>query len=625
MPSLVADPRSCVSPNLIAALLLASRGHLCRLGLPHPSVGQILGATGATRSRAYELKVALLGLLPTLERPAGRPKAKPQPTPEGASTVTEEVLRFVMQHPGCVHQRAQRQCYSDGFRAFLLELRQKNQQMTIEAFAQAAQVPLGTLKDWLRGGSDDIEAPPSQATAARTDPVTTGRLETILEQWRGWKGDFGAFCDHVRFNLRIPYGRTLIASILEQQGERTLQRRKGRSPDEKALQGAFETFFPGAQWVGDGTTIEVQINGERLSYNLELMVDAHSDAFVGVSFRDDEDSTAVIEAFDDGVSTTGAPPIATLLDNRPSNHTPEVQEALQPALCMRATKGRAQNKAHVEGGFGLFAQRAPEIVIAADSPRELGRQVLALVALACLRTLNHKPRRNRGGQSRVDLYQSAAPTPEQTEQAHAAFEERVKQQEKAQKTLLARQDPAVRAVLDEAFARLGLEDPQGNIRAAIARYPLDHVVNGIATFEGKRRAGTLPEGVDARYLLGIVRNISQQDEGLRITEALLAARLEARDLLLEPLHRELASLQSLLSNAPDRIKAYLDRATTADRQIDRLFWLTAVVDSINAQAAQKHKALLQHASRRIHATFAMPYKERLAAVRFVASRVTPLR
>ncbi len=625
MPSLVTDSPAAVSPNLTAALLLASRDHLRRLGLSYPDVRQILGATGATRSRAYELKVALLGLLHSLEHPVGRPKAEQRPTPEGASTVTEEVLCFVMQHPGCVHQRARRQRYSDAFRAFLLELCQKNSQMPIEAFALAAEVPLGTLKDWLRGGRDDTETPVPQSTVASGDPAASVKVETILEQWRSWKGDFVAFCDHVSFNLRIPYGRTLIASILEQHGERTPQRRKGRSPDEKALRGAFETFFSGAQWVGDGTPIDVQINGERLRYNLELMVDAYSDAFVGVSFRDEEDSVAVTESFVDGVSTTGAPPLATLLDNRPSNHTPEVEEALQPSLCIYATKGRAQNKAHVEGGFGLFAQRAPDIAIAADSPRELGRQILTLVALTCLRTLNHKPRKNRGGQSRVDTYRSAMPTPEQSEQARAALEERLKKQEKARQTLLARQDPVVRALLDQAFARLALEDPKGNIRAAIARYPLDDVVNGIATFEGKHRAGTLPNGVDARYLLGIVRNISEQDEGLQITETLLAARMEARDLLLEPLQRELASLEDLLSDATDRLKAFLERATIADRQIDRLFWLTAVVDTINTQAAETHPSLLQHVSRRIHATFAIPHRERQSTFRFVASRVIPLR
>ena len=43
--------------------------------------------------------------------------------------------------------------------------------------------------------------------------------------------------------------------------------------------------------------------------------------------------------------------------------------------------------------------------------------------------------------------------------------------------------------------------------------------------------GTLPPGVDGRYLLGIVRNIEQQDEGLEITSALLRARAEARQII----------------------------------------------------------------------------------------------
>ena len=76
MPS-VSDLRPAVSPLLITALLLAARRHLCRLRLPHPTARQIFEATGATHSRAYELKDALLALLPTLERPVGRPPAEP--------------------------------------------------------------------------------------------------------------------------------------------------------------------------------------------------------------------------------------------------------------------------------------------------------------------------------------------------------------------------------------------------------------------------------------------------------------------------------------------------------------------------------------------------------------------
>jgi hypothetical protein len=439
-----------------------------------------------------------------------------------------------------------------------------------------------------------------------------------------WEGNLSAFCKHVSFDLRIPYGRTLISSILEQHGEHTPERRPGRSPDEKALRRAFETFFPGAQWEGDGTPIEVQLGEQRFRFNLELMVDAHSSANVGVSFRDEEDSAAVVEAFDDGVQTTGAPPLCTLLDWRPSNHTAEVDEGLGDAMRMHATKGRPQNKAHVEGAFGLFAQVVPLLAITATSPREVARQVLQLVVQTWARTLNHRPRSNRRGRSRAEIYATETPTPEQVEQARADLAARLKRQDKARETLRARQDPFTRGILDDAFARLGLDDPQGNIRCAIARYPLDAVVNGIATFEGRHLAGTLPDGVDARYLFGIVKNVAQRDEGLQISEALLRARLDAQDRLLAPLHRTLDVLRQLGADPIETLKSLTDLALEADRQIDRVFWLRATADHIRRQHDARHAALLRFVSQRIHATFAVHYRDRQAAVRFISTRVVPL-
>ncbi len=81
--------------------------------------------------------------------------------------------------------------------------------------------------------------------------ATRGRqaqIETVLAAWRAWRGDFGAFCEHVRRDHRLELGKTLIANILFAHGERKPVRRSGRSRDEDALRGAFETFFPGAQW-----------------------------------------------------------------------------------------------------------------------------------------------------------------------------------------------------------------------------------------------------------------------------------------------------------------------------------------------------------------------------------------
>ncbi len=195
----------------------------------------------------------------------------------------------------------------------------------------------------------------------------------------------------------------------------------------------------------------------------------------------------------------------------------------------------------------------------------------------------------------------------------------------AHKTIQARADPIVRARLDAAFDRLHLDDPSGNTRAAIARYPLDAVLAAIATFEGKRDASSLPPAIDGgRYLLGIAKNIAHQDEGILISEALLRERLAARDLALAALQRQRDASFGDIADPIARINAALDRATDAQRQIDRLFWLHTVVDLVLAQPTDQHQDLYRRAGRRIHAAYALPYPDRLAAVRVLARSIFPL-
>src|SRR5690606_11551596 len=185
----------------------------------------------------------------------------------------------------------------------------------------------------------------------------------------------------------------LIAHVLELHGMRRPQRRGGRSPDERALRGSFQTFFPGAQWVGDGMSVPVTIGSEVLKLSFELQCDAFSGAFVGLSIRDEEDSAAVIESFQDGIATTGAAPIAELLDNKPSNHTAEVDAALGDTIRIRSTVQRPQNKAHVEGAFGLFSTTAPPLELdLRASARQIAAQVLGLVTTTWARAMNHRPR-----------------------------------------------------------------------------------------------------------------------------------------------------------------------------------------------------------------------------------------
>lgn len=623
-----------VSPLVTAGLLLAACEFARKLGLLHPNVEQILSATGATRSRAYELRDVLIALLPSLSRPVGRPAVTPStPTVDEYKTllsVSRDVMRFVIANPGCVTgQRRLR--YADAFRRYVLELRAEQAALPLARFAEAANVPLETIEGWLRAGTvaTASEEPASEDAVAVNDAanhVSRTHIQTVLTEWKTWHGGFTNFCAHLNVNCRVPYGATLIRTILSSHGVRTPARRQGRSPDERALRGAFAVFFPDAQWVGDGSQISIELCGVRFTFNLELMVDAYSDAFVGVSLRDEEDSKAVTDAIIDAKSTTDATsavPLAVLLDNKPCNHTPEVDEALDGATRISATLQRPQNKAHAEGGFGLFKTTAPALIVNGTKPREIACSILALVITTFFRAANHRPRADRNGRSRFAIH-GDTPTPEQIDKARRDLKDRCRRQQLARQTLEARQSPEVRTYLDRVFERLALLDPERSIRIAIARYPLDAIIDGLAIFEAKRTAGTIAADTDARYALGIVRNIAAVNEGQLICEVLLRERIAQRDRMLAALMEERERVVRNVAAVDGQLKAFADRACEIDAVLDRKFWLLTIVDTIRAQPHDQHTALTMNVSHRIQATFRIRPYERTEAVRFIVDRVVPL-
>jgi hypothetical protein len=250
--------------------------------------------------------------------------------------------------------------------------------------------------------------------------------------------------------------------------------------------------------------------------------------------------------------------------------------------------------------------------------------VLELVAQTWARTINHRPRGDRGGRSRIDLYNETA-TAEQLDKARAALEERCRKQLLARLTWKARQDPVTRALVDEAFARHDLLDPEQHIRISIAGYSLDAVVEGIAIFDVKRSMGMLPASADARYLLGIVRNIHDEREGVAVAEELLRLRLDARDRMLAPLILQRDAARASTPDLQQRVLGFVDLALAAERGIDRSFWLHAAAEEITAHADEGETgALVAAAARRIHVTHRLSYRERCAAVRVIVGKVSPL-
>lgn len=621
----VHDHPPAVSPNVTAGVLLCARGLGEQLELPFPSVAEILDATSATRSRAYEASAEIRDLLGPLSRPPGRPRTeRVEKTASESAEISLAALRFVMSHPGSVEAGSGRTRYADAFRLFVIELRERHAELPLIAFADAVSTPLGTIEDWLRAPRPEAAEPDDGESVAPTEhDAKLAQIETVLAAYRAWSGSFGAFCEHVRRDHRVELGDTLIGKILFEHGERTPAWRAGRSRDEHALRGAFETFFPGAQWVADGKALDLLIDGEVIRVNLELAVDAATGAAVGIAVSDQEDSQAVREVFANGVETTGEPPLALLLDNKPSNHTTEIDAALGETMRIRATENRPQNKAHCEGGFGLFSQKVPPIELDTRDPHVLALAVAKIVALVFFRAINRAPRRDRSGKTRVDLYAESV-TPEQREAAQGALRERMRKQELARQTRAARLDPIVRALLDDAFARLDLLDPERHVRDTIACYSRDAIIDAIAIFAGKRERGTLPEGVDARYLLGIVRNVHHDHEADAITEALLRDRLAARDRFLDPLVRGRDEIVAAPLGVGEMVNALVDRLVAADRELDRHFWIDAVVAVLTPREHDDRLDLARRAARRVHAAFRLPTRERDRIVRMLLRKLWPL-
>jgi hypothetical protein len=191
MPS-VSQVDADVSPSITAGLILCALSALKRLDLPRPTTQAVLAATNVSRSRAYELKDALWALLPTLVRPVGRPKKPEAPPAETAmlQVLSQQALRFVAEHPGAISVGPQRRTYTASYRRFVLDLCAAHPEIDRATVAEAVCVPLGTLKDWLRGGTLALQALAQQGTPvsepSETDRAQTARIQMLLAAYKQW-------------------------------------------------------------------------------------------------------------------------------------------------------------------------------------------------------------------------------------------------------------------------------------------------------------------------------------------------------------------------------------------------------------------------------------------------------
>lgn len=445
-------------------------------------------------------------------------------------------------------------------------------------------------------------------------------LRQLFALWEEWHGNLVDFCRMVRDQYRLRYSTSFIGDALHAAGLRFRERRS--SEQAPWTPGTFRTCFPGAQWVGDGTSIAVYFLGRAFVFNVEVMLDAASNALVGLNISDAEDEEALLRAYEAGIETAGSPPLAVVLDNRPSNHTPGAAEALNGTMVIRSTPARPESKAPVEGAFGLFRQAMPPLFLEGESQREIVRSFLKAVTTAWGRGRNGRPRRRLGGRSPVEAYRHAAPTQDELDRAVRELRERQRRQEVAWQTLEARRDPVRLRLLSLGLDELGIPDPKSSLATQLACYSREAITYGLATFQTKRDLGTLPPDVDAgRYLGGIIRKDHEKRGLLHFADHLLEQRVRLRDFSLEPLARLAESLRAQVSPF-DLPRSYTDQALNAKFDIDFRFWAGAAAQALAALPADQRSRAYKHLYRHIAATFKTPVERRENLIDRLATAAT---
>lgn len=154
--------------------------------------------------------------------------------------------------------------------------------------------------------------------------------------------------------------------------------------------------------------------------------------------------------------------------------------------------------------------------------------------------------------------------------------------------------------------------------------PIDTILAGLAIFRGKKEAGTLPEGVDIRYLEGIVRHTTWEDEGMATARALLRERLLARDAVLTSLRARRRLVERRHRERESLRRALVDLALEAPRRLDQAWWLEALAEHIRTEKEAAWPRLFRQPARRIHTRRRCLEHTRERLVRHLAAEVFPL-
>jgi len=516
---------------LIAAIIAMAKmfAKELRLNLSAP-MKTIAEQLAVNRNYIYEVQDRVTAhLMVLLETGPGRPA---NPTPRGGAPaengraksdqLTIDVLRYRADHRGAVAEHADHKNYSDAFKYFILNrYDQEAEFMTQEEFAKAAEIPVDTLRTWL--AQDRAPLLPENAAPKPTAIITIDVPEivhTIVQRFEKWQGSTRDFISHIakEFGLRANQIKRVLCIV----GLLSLPKRR-----PYRYRGSTEKLAPGTMLVTDGKEVRVHLTSsqEHLKLNWQAMVDQTTGADTGFAITPNENAAGIAQALEASlVFMGGQAPKAILCDNKPCYDDAELNEKIKP-LCevIKATPGRPENKAIVEGSFSLFEQRVGQICLDDSSKSALIQSAMHEIIRTYTATTNHVPRAEFDGKSRAQALYEYVPDPRQ-QAKDQEFLKRLKASRKAGPW--ARRplpDPRSRELLDDAFTRFGLlpKDPSGSLRTYLSEFEPAAIKTAVAIFQARQERGKIQVEWAHRYLVKLIRNLQEELDLQRCEEKLL--------------------------------------------------------------------------------------------------------
>jgi hypothetical protein len=564
--------------TIIAGIIAMAKMFAKELGVNlEASMKSIAEKLEVNRTYVYEAQGRIAEhLMALLETGPGRP-AKPTPPPAEQSRSQSDqllidVLHYRVEHPGAVVEHTNHKNYSDAFKYFILNrYDQECEAMTQEEFAKAAEISVETLRTWLTLDRAPLLPENAPTKFKALIPVDAAEIvRQIAERFEKWQGSTRDFISRTAQELGLKANQ--IKRVLYIVGLLALPKRR-----TYRYRGSTEKLAPGTMLVTDGKALSIHLTGshEHLTLNWQAMIDQNTGTDTGFAITPNENAEGIAQALDTALYFMGGQaPAAILCDNKPCYDDAELNEKINP-ICelIKATPGRPENKAIVEGSFSLFEERVGKICLDDSSKPALIHSAVSEIIRTYTATTNHVPRAEFDGKSRAHVLYEYVPDPKQ-QAKDQAFLKRLKAQHQKPFARRPQPDPRSRELLDLTFKQFGLlpKDPTGNLRAFLSEFEPAAIKAAAAVFHVRRERGKIKATWAHRYFTKLVFNMQEEIDLQRAEEQLLKLSREQAQNWTREQEQVFDQLRATITSVKDLGCHVAEKAAEGEIPVAAAFW-----------------------------------------------------